>query len=145
MSWSQSSPLSSIRFVVPFVSGAAFAAGAVPAGVQEFATGNTNRRASANLAGCQWARLIVGGGVNGTAGCEARVQYSTDGGTVWDYLDAVSGPLTSIAAITATIVPGAWAPIVAAARRDVLLRLVTINGNAVASPTFVHVLLELSS
>lgn len=144
MPWSQTSPLSAVHFFVTFVAGAAVGAGAVPVGLQEYTSGTAFRRIAADLTGVAKARLTIGGGVVGV-GSDARVQYSADGGTSWDYLDAVGGPTVSLGNIVTSSQTGPWASVVAAARKEVILRLVTINGNGVSSPSFVNVQLELSS
>lgn len=80
----------------------------------------------------------------GSAALEIRLQFSTDGGTNWAYLDGSTGG-------TAGDGPGAnagvtgprvseWKTLVAAAKvDDCLLRAVTINGDGVADPVIFRV------
>lgn len=67
----------------------------------------------------------------GTATAELRLQYSLDQ-TTWTYLDGAAGPGAGVATVNALAV-GAWVTIVPAARADVFLRVVGINGGGSTS------------
>ncbi|MEQ1494512.1 MAG: hypothetical protein ABL912_01960 [Novosphingobium sp.] len=123
--------------------GAAQAWGAVAtAAVEEAFAGNKNRRRPANLSGRRRARMSAAITVAGVAGWTVAVQYSTDGGTNWAYLDGVSGPRVQIGTTTADTVFGSWVSIVPAARRDVILRAIGVSGNGVATPTVAQLAAE---
>lgn len=104
----------------------------MPAALTEFPT-VPRTRTKVDLSNVTQARMTtvcIGAGV---AGSELRVQYSLDQSS-WDYLDGVSGPVISLNNTNALVV-SAWVNIVAAARADVFLRLVGINGNGSTGPT----------
>lgn len=145
MPWSRTNVPGKATDHVDFVAtGAAQAWGAAAtAAVEEAFAGNTNRRRAADLTGRTQARISGTITVAGAAGWTLAVQYSTDGGTGWAYLDGVDGAKVAIGVTTTTFLAGAWAPIAAAARRDVILRVVGVGGNGVATPTVAHISVEL--
>lgn len=102
---------------------------AQPAAVTEFCGGSTDYRWRANLTNTSTIRLTAQVLVAGAATSALRLQYTTDtmGATGWDYLDSVSGPSVSIAATGVTV--SASVSVASAAKADVLLRLVGINGD----------------
>jgi hypothetical protein len=68
-----------------------------------------------------------------TANATIAIQFSTDGGTSWAYLDGSTGPFVLVGNTQAVsqAYSGAWVTLTAAAKADVLLRAVTQNGNGV--------------
>jgi len=127
--------LSGIPATIPFrISLATSGAWTMPLALTEW-NGSTAGRIKADLTNATQARLIMRmGATPGTAGGELRAQYSTNE-SVWDYLDGVSGPACSVAVASTTVV-SAWVTIAAGAKADVFLRMIGINGDGVAGPTF---------
>lgn len=66
---------------------------------------------------------------------EFRAQYSVDEGVSWAYFDGISGPRVdvSFALHYQTVLRGEWITVAAAAKRDVLIRFVSMlsDGNAI--------------
>lgn len=94
-----------------------------------------------DLRRCFEARFVVGVQVAGSTNARLRIQYSIDGGTTWKYLFRTAlyaEDTTHEANIAATgMKSDAWRPIAAEALADsVWLRVVGINGDAAADPTF---------
>lgn len=110
------------------------------AALTEFA-GATDRRQQVPLANAVDARVVAFVTGAGAAGAELRVQYSTDAGATWAYLDGIDGAKVGIGATGVRI--GAWVNLAAAAKADVLVRLVGINGDAAADPAFSVVALQV--
>lgn len=98
-------------------------------------------RMSIDLTGRTQARLSATLQLGGTSSSELKVQYSADGGSTWSALDGTDAPKLSIG--TAGFKLSAWANIAAAAKADVLLRLVTVGGDGAADPNFRRISLEL--
>ena len=96
-------------------------------------------------------RLIVSQVVIAAAGTNWRVQYSTDGGTNWTYLDGTvgtsttsGGPSVAAAASTAnSLQVGSWTTLAAGAKADVLVRFVGTQGNGTADPSVARVALQV--
>lgn len=80
------------------------------------------------------ARLSVHVVVQGAAAAVVGLQFSTDNGANWAFLDAGTGPNVSIAATG--LVASAWVSLTATAKADVRLRFGGQGGNGVASPQF---------
>ncbi len=71
----------------------------------------------------------------GSAGSEARLQFTTDGGTTWTYLDGTDGLAVSIASSAGVVRVSPWrAPLDGAKIDDVMIRLVCLGGDGVADP-----------
>jgi hypothetical protein len=81
------------------------------------------------------ARITVNVMTKGSTGSTLAAQYSIDNGASWSYLDGSSGPSVGISASTGLVV-SSWVNLAAAAKSDVMLRIVGAGGNAVASPAF---------
>ncbi|HHT9120342.1 MAG TPA: hypothetical protein ACFYD3_07355 [Candidatus Hypogeohydataceae bacterium YC41] len=111
---------------------------AMPAAETEI-FGATNSRCRIDLTNYSQARLVARVFVNGAANAELRVQYSTDE-TTWAYLDGVGGPKISISGM-GTIV-SAWVNMVTGAKADVFIRVVGINGDGIANPSFGNIFVE---
>ena len=113
----------------------------MPAAVTEF-IGDTNRRVNVDLTGTAEARLSLRtGGVAAPANGKLAVQYSTDSGSTWAYLDASSGP-SCLCDSASTNAVGSWVTVAAAAKTDTLLRIVGSGGNGTADPVFTRIQLE---
>lgn len=104
-----------------------------PAAVTEL-LGLTVHRTKINLTNTGTVRLVARILTAGVAGAVLRGQYSLDGGGSWAYLDGATGPSLAIDA-TGTIA-SATVNLEAAAKADVVLRVVGVNGNATADPAF---------
>jgi hypothetical protein len=91
-------------------------------------------RTKGDLTNDSQVRLLVNVITAGAgATTELRGQYSTDQ-SAWNYLDGGTGP--GVAINTAGLKVSAWVNLAAGAKSDVFLRLVGINGDAVADPSF---------
>lgn len=90
---------------------------------------STNYRFRANLTNAATARLVATVVTAGGTGSVLRAQYTTDltGATGWAYLDGSAGPSVAIDA-TGTAVSSS-VTLATAAKADVLLRLVGLNGD----------------
>lgn len=131
-------------FIVPFsaTSAATQAWTNMPAALTEFA-GLTRYRVPFDLTFATQARIATLLTVVGISTAELRVQYSKDSGTTWNYLDGASGPLVTLGTTSNTPRVGPWVNLVADAKADVWLRVVGINGDGVADPTFAYVVMHL--
>jgi len=102
---------------------------AQPAAVTEFCGGSTSYRWRANLTYASAIRLTAQVISAGAASSALRLQYTTDltGATGWDYMDGATGPSVSTAASGVAV--SSSVSLATAAKADVLLRLVGINGD----------------
>lgn len=105
---------------------------AQPAALSEFLE-VMRHRLKYGLSKFNQARLIVNVTAAGYTNAKARVQYST-GQIIWHYLDATSGP--SVGINTTGLKVSTWIDLCDGAKADVFLRLVGIDGDAVANPAF---------
>lgn len=103
-----------------------------PAGLTEL-QGVARQRTRADLTRIAKARLVVWNGTAGAANAELRLQASADQ-SAWDYLDAVGGPAAPLDGGSVALTSG-FVDLVAAAKADVWLRVVGINGDGAADPT----------
>jgi hypothetical protein len=106
------------------------------------------RQQTADLTNFTQARVAVCMDAAGAAGSQIAIQYSTDGGSSWKYLDDTADgaigsatPKVSIAASGAAV--SAWMTLAAAARADVRLRVVGDTGDGAADPSFFFIELEV--
>lgn len=90
-------------------------------------TGKTQARLSAHL--------VVNGG-----SAEFRVKYTLDRGATWQYLDGATGPAVNM---VSGLNVSAWVNLVAAAKTDVQIKLITINGDGVLDPNVRRIGLEV--
>jgi hypothetical protein len=102
--------------------------------------GSTSVRAWIDLSLYTQARIVANVSTIGTAGAVFAVQYSTDSGSTWNYLDGASGPSVSIAAL-GTVKSG-YVALAAGALGEVLVRCVGSGGNGATSPGFGLVYVE---
>jgi hypothetical protein len=116
----------------------------MPAALTEMPSPNspasTRYRTQYDLTSATQARLVLTVTVAGSASANIRVQYSTNQST-WYYLDGSSGP--SVAISSTGVKTSAWVNLTAGAKADVFLRIVGINGNGSASPSFGRIDLQL--
>jgi regulation of enolase protein 1 (concanavalin A-like superfamily) len=101
----------------------------MPAAVTEF-LGLAIQRTKADLSVATQSRVTVRVGVVPYANAKIKVQYSTDE-SAWVDLCSVTMPATA----NKTNI-GTWTDIPSGAKADVFLRLVGIDGNGVADPSF---------
>ncbi len=87
------------------------------------------------------ARLSVHVVVQGAAAAVVGLQFSTDNGATWAFLDGGTGPNVSIAATG--LVASSWVTLTANAKADVRLRFGGQGGNGAASPQFGLCLLQV--
>ena len=101
---------------------------AQPAAATEFCN-TTSYRWRANLTNYSTVRLTAQILTAGAASSALRLQYTTDltGASGWDYMDGASGP--SVATTSAGVAVSSSVSLASAAKADVLLRLVGINGD----------------
>ncbi len=104
----------------------------MPSALTEF-NGSSRYRFWVDLTYATEMRLCVSVGVAGEASAELRVQYSLDNSS-FSYVDNVSGPAVSISA--GGLYKSSWVSITAAAKADVVLRVIGINGNGATDPSF---------
>jgi hypothetical protein len=100
---------------------------------------NSSRRVAFDLTGFGQFRLEA---VQSAAGAldtqpKLRAQYSSDQSS-WSNLEdsTTNGDLTVSASSGTQVVVGSWVNIVAAARADVYVRLVGLNGDAIGDPSW---------
>ena len=110
-----------------------------PAGLTEL-FGNTSSRLKADLGASTQVRLLTNVSQAGAATSAMRVQYSTDQ-TSWSYLDGSSGPSVSIN--TTGLKVSSWVDVASGAKSDVFLRVVGINGDGTADPSFGNLVLQV--
>jgi len=101
----------------------------MPAALTEFRA-VLNTRTKIDLTAATQSRVIARVGVAPVANAKIKVQYSTDE-SVWVDLCSVTMPATA----NKTNV-GSWTNVPAGAKADVFLRLVGIDGDGAADPTF---------
>ena len=92
---------------------------------------STSYRWRANLTSASAIRISVQVVVAGGTGSVLRLQYTTDttGASGWDYMDGATGP--SVAIDSTGLKVSSAVSLASAAKADVLLRLVMLNGDGV--------------
>lgn len=113
----------------------------MPAAVVEFPGVGNRARTVAVLTAVTQARLVATMNVAGAAGAELRVQYSTDSGGAWNYLDGATGPSVTIDATGLRV--GSWVALASGAKADVWLRVVGAGGDNAVDPQFGNVSLQV--
>lgn len=114
----------------------------MPAALTEFLN-NANFRNKADLTNVTEARVIsVLTAVGASTTTEIRVEYSLNG-TTWATLGTTANTPLVVIGNTAGIKVGAWVSVVVAAKADVYLRVVGINGNGAADPNFNKIVLQV--
>lgn len=115
------------------------AAAAIPAAVQEgFGVASVFRRqlVDLSLGPSEW-RCSFQVTTAASAGAKAAVQYSLDNGSTWKYLDGVasgSAPTGGYVSMAAAVpVASAWVTIPSAAKTNVWVRPVTVDGDGVTT------------
>ena len=98
-------------------------------------------RFAVDLSLARQARLSVDCQLAAFAGARLGLQFSTDGGSNWSYLDGGNGP--NVLLTTAGVQVSPWVVLVAAARADVLIRVGGVGGNGVVDPQVGVVLLQV--
>jgi len=88
-------------------------------------------------------RLVGNVLVGGTNNAKIRVQYSVDNGANWNYFEANGLPqLTGLN--TTGIKVSEWVLLPETAKTDVLLRVVGLDGNGTADPSFGTIQLQFN-
>lgn len=113
----------------------------VPAALTEF-NGSLGYRSQADLTNATEARVVL------TFPSVALLlspptlaaQYSTDGGSTWNYLDGGTGPSVAYSSLSLT---SSWITLAAGAQADVLLRVVASGGDGTTSINFGSVYLQV--
>ena len=130
VAWAQ--PSTFIPLAMPV---AALSWALMPAAETEF-LGLTIYRVKAALTYYSEARVVVNVSTVGVAGAKMKVQYSLDA--------AAWSDLTQTAAVDALgVAVSAWAAFAEAARADVFLRPVGLDGDGIVSPAFGSMILEV--
>lgn len=101
----------------------------------------TRHRTKIDLSGYNQARLTVVTAVTGAVNAFVFAQYSTNQSD-WRALDGVFGPSNNICTPIGLKV-GNWVNIETEAQQDVYIRLVGINGNGKADPSFGLITLQV--
>ena len=102
--------------------------------------GLTTGRTRADLTVSSQVRIEVNVAQAGTASAAIRMQYSTDQAS-WNYLDGGTGPSVTVNTTGLKVSP--WVNLAAGAKADVYLRVVGINGDGVADPSFGDITLQV--
>ncbi|MFN3653275.1 MAG: hypothetical protein ACK47B_27145 [Armatimonadota bacterium] len=114
----------------------------MPAAVTEL-LGATRHRTFCNLESFTQARLVVNLQTAGALGARLKAQYSLDASTWADLASDGDGPALSIGATgTAYALSAPWETLATAARADVYLRVVGVDGDAAADPAFGLIMLQ---
>jgi hypothetical protein len=128
-------------FVVPLVSQAnSPLSWAVPSALTELG-GNSRARTIVNLTYCSQARIVVNITDAASASAKLRLQYSTNSGSSWNYLDDTSGPSVGINA--ASVAASAWVNLATNAKAEVWIRVVGIDGDGSDSATIAQVSMQV--
>lgn len=118
-----------------FPNGGSVTATDMAAALTEMVAGSPRGRMKYDFTRAQQVRLTLMVTTVGSASAEVRAQYSTDSGGSWNYLDGGTGPSVGIASTTGVKDSG-WVDLAAGAKGDVWLRLISINGDGAADPSF---------
>jgi hypothetical protein len=102
--------------------------------------GTTASRVKADLTAAAQVRLLCNVVQAGAATAAIRVQYSIDQSS-WNYLDGTAGPSVSVSTTGLKVSP--WVGPAAAAKADVFIRAVGINGDGTADPSLGNILLQV--
>lgn len=113
--------------------------GSIPAGIQEIG-GVISFRAKYDLANFVQAKVSASVRTAGNSGSHLRIEYSTDQSS-WNSLGAGTAPQCLLDATG--LQESAWSDIAAAAKADVYIRCVTVDGNGSASPVIGTVIVTL--
>ena len=106
----------------------------MPAALTEY-LGGTRWRMKADLIGYSEARILVQKANSVAAtGATLAIQYSTDSGSTWNYLDGTSGPVVAIDGSVDELKVSSWVSLAASAKDDVLMRIMGENGDGAADP-----------
>ena len=110
----------------------------MPAALTEF-NAVTVLRTRKDLTRFTQVRVLVNNQTVGASGAEIRGQYSLNESS-WDYLDGSSGPGANVG--TTGVRSSAWVSLATAAKADVFLRIIGIDGDGAADPVFGLIALE---
>ncbi|OGN99183.1 MAG: hypothetical protein A2Y89_03125 [Chloroflexi bacterium RBG_13_51_18] len=108
----------------------------MPAAETEFAATYSTRTAI-DVKHARLARLVTRLNAAAAANAKLKLQYAvTEGGTYTDLCSVILGATTGVKV-------GGWTDVPAAAQKDVFIRVVGIDGDGVADPTFILINLQL--
>lgn len=122
-------------YVLTFIGSSAYTWNNMPAALTEI-NSTPAWRLYQDLTNFTQVRMQVFVYGTGSANAKIRLQYSTDNGSTWSYMDDVSGPSVSIYVTSQKLQVSDWVNLATGAKREVLLRIVGIDGDGVADPSF---------
>lgn len=96
-----------------------------------------NTRTKLDLTNATYSRITVRVGVAPAANAKIKVQYSADETTWYDFCSVTMPATANLTNV------GAWTAVNAGAKADVFIRLVGIDGNGAADPTFGLITLQI--
>lgn len=114
---------------------------AIAAAAEEYPSNTIVRRCQVDLAAyAEWRMTVARGGGTHGANTKMYVQYSPNGGTSWFYLDGTASGAANPPANTSLTINAAnafqttsWVTMPAGAKADVLLRLMTEDGDGTST------------
>jgi|688.fasta_scaffold1365037_1 hypothetical protein len=129
--------------IIPFRAPYSQLSTTIPAALQEFAN-SVSGRVRVDLIGYSQARLWVRLNSPPSTGTKIRAQYllASDGSGVFNYLDGGNGPEIDVGGMTATAA-SPWVNIAPVALADVILRVVTLDGDGTTSANWANFGLEV--
>ena len=115
----------------------------VPSALTPFGSPNDSRfRTQADLSSYNFARINLNHGGPAATGTQIALQYSTDGGSNWNYLDNSSGPVVTIGT-SSTVYTSTWVALASGAKGDVQIRAVGFDGDGTTTTFFNHITLQV--
>jgi hypothetical protein len=112
----------------------------VPSGVTEI--DSPNQRTQFDLSSCSQARIVVATpSASAYYSATLAVEYSTNGGISWSYLDGSSGPNVTVGA--SGVQASAWVNLTGAAIADVQLRVVGSGGDGTHAQDFGQITVQV--
>lgn len=112
------------------ITGALTAWSNMPAAETEYTAGSTGIRSKIDLTNAVQSRITTRQGVVAVSGAKLKWQYSTDQTTWYDLC------IVNLSTSANQTLVGTWTDVPAGAKADVFIRLVGIDGNGVADPSF---------
>lgn len=114
-----------------------------PSGVTEWIS-STNRRQQYDLTNFTQFRLVLAVATGGATAAKLGVQFSTNSGSTWSFLETGGGITHEVGFNTAgSPLTGSWVNIATSGKADVQLRIIGVGGDGSTSPVFTSVAVEL--